>query len=89
VPAKTQEELLSFLEDGASTKESVLLKLGQPSGQFEGENILTYRMTVSDETGLVVTCAAGQGGWQLARYSLVLVFDARHVLQKHNLVQVR
>jgi hypothetical protein len=89
VPLKTQEELLSFLEDGKSAKEGVILKLGQPTGQFEGEKILTYRMTLTEEEGLVATRPAGQGGWQLARYSLVLVFDDAHILQKHNLVQVR
>jgi len=89
VPPMIQEELLTFLEDGTSEKEGVILRLGQPTGQFDGEKILTYRMTLTDKEGLVTSLPAGQGGWQLARYSLVLVFDDAQILKKHNLVQVR
>jgi hypothetical protein len=89
VPEKTKEELLWFLENGKSAKEEVILRLGQPTAQFEGEKILTYRMALTEEEGLVAAPVAGQWGWKLSRYSLVLVFDQANILQKHNLVQVR
>lgn len=42
--SEVKQTLLSFLEDGKTTKEEVLLRLGIPSAQFEGERILTYRL---------------------------------------------
>jgi len=81
--------LLPYLEDARTTKEEALLHLGQPSAQFEGERILTYRMADTPEGGLAVTVRLGTGGWQTAKYSLVLVFDDRQILVKHNLVRVR
>jgi len=81
--------LLPFLQDGSSTKEELLLKLGEPSARFEGERILTYRMADSEKEGLAVASPRGIGGWETARYSLVLVFDDRQILKKHHLVRVR
>ena len=60
VPLELQEKVLSFLEDGRTPKEEVLLKLGEPSGQqFEREKILTYRMTLTEGEGLITTRPAG------------------------------
>jgi hypothetical protein len=81
--------LLPFLKDGSTTKEDVLLKLGEPSGRFESERILTYRMADGENGGLAVTSPRGIGGWETARYSLVLVFDDRQILTTHSLVRVR
>ncbi len=36
--------LLDFLKDGQTTKEVVVLKLGQPSAMLESGRILTYRL---------------------------------------------
>ena len=41
---KGHADLLNFLADGKTTKEEVLVQLGQPSGKFEQEKILTYRV---------------------------------------------
>jgi len=81
--------LLPFLENARTTKEEALLHLGQPSAQFEGEHILTYRMADTPEGGLDVASRLGTGGWKTAKYSLVLVFDDRQLLLRHNLVRVR
>jgi hypothetical protein len=92
-PVKGRADLLAFLVDGATTRETVLLQLGQPSGRFERERILTYRLGYDEKTGnhWLVEREAGPSGWAAwdrARYSLVLVFDERGVLRKHARVEV-
>jgi hypothetical protein len=59
------------------------MRLGSPSAQFEGERILTYRLTRELAPTRETT------SWNAAWYSLVLVFDPAHVLQRHRLVEVR
>jgi hypothetical protein len=39
---------LSYLEDGRTTRDEVVSRLGAPSAQFEGERILTYRLALGD-----------------------------------------
>jgi hypothetical protein len=80
---------LPYLKDGKTLKEEILLKLGEPSGRFEGERILTYRMADDENGGYSVASPQGIGGWETARYSLVMVFDDHLVLKTHNLVRVR
>ncbi len=48
-----ERELLAFLVDGKTRKEEVLTRLGLPTGTFEGERILTYRMMLHSEKGFV------------------------------------
>lgn len=77
--------------------EEVLLNLGIPSTQFQGERIFTYRMGLDEKRkkGLVVVArefiraAPRTLEWQLAIYDLVLVFDNHHVLQRHSLIKVK
>jgi hypothetical protein len=78
---------LDFLEDGKMTKTETLLKLGQPSGTFEKEMILTYRLgrQTKDSYYLIDYPAS----WRSVHFSLVLVFDERGLLQKHSLVPIR
>ena len=80
-------DLLGFLVKGRTTRSQVLTTLGQPSARFEGDRILTYRIGHRNEQGYYVI-VPGEYGWT-AQYSLVLVFNARGVLQKQNLVEVR
>jgi hypothetical protein len=47
--------LLPYLEDNKTTKEAVLMKLGEPSGHFEGERILTYRMADDEKGGVTIS----------------------------------
>ncbi len=90
-----QQKWLPFLEKGKTTKEEVLLKLGGPSGQFEGEKIFTYRLLIDEKEGLAVVSreldprSQAFTLWRRAEYSLVLVFDKDHILQKYSLIQVR
>ena len=92
-PLKGRADLLDFLADGKTSREEVALKLGQPSGKFERENILTYRLGFEPKNKgyYVVEREAQPGGWPTwvrAKYSLVLVFDDAGVLRKHSLVEV-
>jgi len=87
-------ELLGFIQDGITTREEVVLKLGTPSAQFEGEKILTYQLRV-DKAGnwhLVapqISTTTGFREWREETCSLVLVFGADGVLQKHSLVEAK
>ena len=92
-PLRGRADLLDFLADNQTTKEEVLLKLGQPSAQFQTEKILTYRLGKEDQNRgyYVVTREINPQGWPTwanAKFSLVLVFDAQGVLCKHSLVEV-
>jgi len=87
-------ELLGFIQDGITTREEVVLNLGIPSAQFEGEKILTYQLRV-DQAGnwhLVtpqINKATGFREWREKTCSLVLVFDGDGVLRKHSLVEAK
>ena len=92
-PLKGHSDLLDFLADGKTSREEVALKLGLPSGKFERENILTYRLGFEPKNRgyYVVEREAQPSGWPtwlLAKYSLVLVFDEAGVLRRHSLVEV-
>lgn len=92
-PLKGRSDLLDFLSDGKTTREEVVVKLGQPSGRFERENILTYRLGYEPKNKgyFLVEREAQPSGWPTwvrAKYSLVLVFDEAAVLRRHSLVEV-
>ena len=83
---------LSFIRDGVTTREDVLLKLGTPSAQFEAQRILTYQLR-EDKDGRVhvfwprhteVNPSFTHLGSDI--YSLVLVFGSNGVLERHSLV---
>jgi hypothetical protein len=92
---EVEQKWLAYFKDGNTTKEEVLLRLGLPAAQFEGERILTYRLRLTDAEGLVVVPRKPDwmhpqvSSWTRAQYSLVLVFDEKHVLQRHALLRVR
>lgn len=91
-PTKGRADLLDFLADGRTPERQVLERLGQPSGHFDGGNILTYRLAYEKKNKcyqVVVreVTASGWPTWLKANYSLVLVFDGG-VLRKHTLVEV-
>ena len=43
-PVAGRADLLDFLAEGRTTKAEALTKLGEPSGKFDREKILTYRL---------------------------------------------
>jgi hypothetical protein len=92
-PPKGSPDLLNFLSDGKTTRTETIITLGQPSGQFESEKILTYRLGFEprNRSYYVVereTTANGWPTWTVAKFSLVLVFDDAGILRKHSLVKV-
>jgi len=82
-------DLLKFLQDGASTREQIMLTLGQPSATYEQEKILTYRVGENKAQGYYLVTPSQLRQWEDVRYSLVLVFDAGGTLQRHSLVAVQ
>jgi hypothetical protein len=91
----TLQQQLALLEDGKTTKEDILLKFGIPSSQFEGEKILTYRLRFNQKENRfeVVSREVDRrdprfAEWMQTEYNLVLVFDERHILQKHSMLRI-
>jgi hypothetical protein len=92
-PLKGRADLLNFLADGKTTQEQVFTGLGQPSGRFEADKILTYRLGYEPMNHGYYpvereTTPSGWPTWVLTKFSLVLVFDDAGVLRKHSLVPV-
>ena len=86
---------LSLLEDGKTTKEDILLKFGIPSALFEGERILTYRLRFNQKENRfeVISVEVDRRDprfreWLQTEYNLVLVFDEKHILQKHSMLRI-
>jgi hypothetical protein len=85
---------LQFLVNGITTREDVLLKLGEPSGRFEGERILTYMLSIDDNKDLRVLprpLAVSRTDPRIYNLnpmvcSLVLVFRNDNILEKSGLV---
>src|ERR1041385_3973269 len=79
-PPAARKDLLDFLQPSTTTREEVLLTLGQPSGSFEKDRILTYRIGQQGEHGYYivspkVVVPAQSATWQNVHFSLVMVFD--------------
>ena len=91
---KGNPDLLAFLIDGRTTRAEVLNTLGEPSGHFEKDRILTYRLGFEPENkGYYVVEReiwrySDWPTWLQAKYSLVLEFDNAGVLQRQSLVRV-
>jgi hypothetical protein len=86
-----KSDLLSFLQDEVTKREEVLLKLGIPSAQIEGDRILMYQLK-TDKDGSWHLVAPGWNAttglrvWGQGTMSLVLVFGEDGVLRRHSLV---
>ena len=86
----------TFIQDGQSTREQVLLKLGIPSRQFEAGRILAWRVrTEGAELVMVSDYPAGDdpryNTWPASSrgFDLIVVFDTHDLVQTHNLVPAR
>jgi outer membrane protein assembly factor BamE (lipoprotein component of BamABCDE complex) len=89
------QQQLSLLEDGKTTKQDILLKFGIPSSQFEGERIFTYRLrfNTNENRFEVISREVDRrdprfAEWMQTEYNLVLVFDEKHILQKHSMLRI-
>ena len=89
-PSASEPPDLNFLEDGATTRNAIRERLGEPSGRFENDRILTYRLNTKYEV-IPGTLEPGSTSldWSEERYSLVLVFGDYGVLERHRLIRIR
>ncbi len=87
-PLRGQPDLLDFLADGATRREEVVARLGEPTRCLRSGGICTYRVS-HDEAGQYVRLEVGGANWMDTDGSLVLVFDDDGVLQRHSIVRVR
>jgi len=89
-PAFLHTGRLAFLEDGRTTREEVLWRLGTPNAHFEGERILAYALfRLSDGRWLRQgrqQAAAWGPAYSYPTKNLVLVFGPDGKLQRHSLV---
>ncbi|GAB7542856.1 hypothetical protein CS8_025250 [Cupriavidus sp. 8B] len=85
-PVVGTPQLLSFLQDGSTTREDVYLHLAEPSATFEAGRIHTYLLD-EDQAGYILMHRSGKE-WN-GKYSLVLAFDEHGVLRRHSLVRIR
>lgn len=94
-PQEIEQRSLSFLRDGKTTKQEVILRLGIPSAQFQAERILAYRLSYNEQSKEVLTAPREVfvrdpriAGWTMSQYNLVLVFDENDILRQHNFLKV-
>ena len=82
--------LLGSIQDGQTTRQEVLLRLGTPSSAFEGGRILTYDFVMNLD-GEWQRAGSGQvSDWAYPHprlASLVLVFGPDDRLVRHSLVK--
>ncbi len=81
-----QADLLTFIEDGQTTREQVFLALGEPSATYDDARILTFRLGRDDGGYFLLEKAPG---FRSVKYSLVLAFDDAGLLRRHSLVAVK
>src|SRR4051794_40217418 len=86
---------LKYVQDGQISREQLVLKLGVPANQIEGDRILTYRIAYNPDTREIRPIAPSflradptLAQW-FADFSLVLVFNASGMLERHSLVRAR
>ncbi|HJV89719.1 MAG TPA: hypothetical protein VJ623_05385 [Holophagaceae bacterium] len=86
-----QQGVLGFLEEGRTTRQEVLLRLGTPASAFEGERILTYDFVRQADGGWhrvgATTSSEWRYGYVPGACSLVLVFSPEGILLRRSLVR--
>jgi hypothetical protein len=83
---------LGFLAVGETTREQVLLRMGNPSSRFEEDRILIYqvRFRGDGKVDIYSPKSIGSSGfreWEPGTSSLVLVFGTDTILFKIGLVE--
>ena len=92
--AEIEQRHLSFIRDGVTSREQALLQLGIPTGTFEGDRIMTWRLCYNGEKLFPIAAERAPDDprytmWRVPAYNLVLVFDARNIVQRHSFIEVR
>jgi hypothetical protein len=86
--------LLAFVQDGRTTREEALLKLGAPLARLEADRILIWDFQPLSDGSWVSIPSSGGLDWQVPALggartcSLVLVFDDKGVLLRHSKVRL-
>lgn len=80
-------DLLDFIQDGRTTRDQVLIRLGIPSSTYERDRILAYRVRKS--SGGYELLGRQEASWAGVHYDLMLAFDGDGLLRQHALVEVR
>ena len=93
--AAFEQKHLPFLLDQKTEREEIIMRLGEPSWSFENGRILTYRISL-DKKGNVNpvrltnnkndSTFSHMAPISIKFYSLVLIFSARNILEKHSLL---
>ncbi len=96
-PAARQEKAQAFeagllgpIQDGQTTRQEVLLRLGTPSSAFEGGRILTFDFVVGPDGEWHRAGGGGTSDWSNPHprtSSLVLVFGPDDRVVRHSLVR--
>ena len=79
-------DLLSFIEDGRTTREQTYLQLGEPSAIYEDGRILAFRLGQDDGGYFLVDKRPGFYG---VSYSLILAFNESGLLKQHSVVAIK
>lgn len=99
VVRQTSKTTLEFLQDGSTSKETVLRQFGDPFMVLMEQRLLIYRMVKTTEgyavlerfpdKPVVIGSIARLFGGIEGLFHLMLLFDAHGILQQHALVQRR
>ncbi|MCF7863575.1 MAG: hypothetical protein K9L89_02155 [Kiritimatiellales bacterium] len=75
---------------GVTSRSEVIEQLGSPSASFEQGGVLTYQLAYHPKfTKPYVVPRRPMWGWARVRYSLVLTFDDRGLLDECSFVEVK
>ncbi len=96
VTRQASPTLLEFLQNGHTSKQEAILKFGPPSWTTERERILFYRLGNTNKGYVVLALGdplfpPGASMWRSGiqgKFSLVLVFDDKDILQRHSVVPI-
>lgn len=94
IDKKDVSDNIRFIVNDSTTREEILLNLGEPSGRFENDRILTYILTINDDRKLrVIPRALAVNHADPRVYalnpmacSLVIVFQNDNIVQKSGLI---
>ena len=79
-------KLLQFIQDGITSKQDVISRLGRPIASYEGGRIFIYFMADRGGNQLEVFYYENEEQYKTYQFQLVLVFDPNNLLERHSLV---
>ena len=86
--SRVVDEVVPFIQDGKTSRNEVLSRLGDPDYRHEGGRILAYRMwrcAMEEQVPLSAETRCRDPG----KYNLVLVFGPHNLVERHSLVRVK